>query len=101
MREHKQELVRLGYLEDKTFEATNATVGELAAAVQKAFLKKGTNYEFFSAATVGSTAVYAISARGMMPDWNEVNRELSAAEVTDCDGVAEGGNKTGDLEAHK
>lgn len=79
MREHKQELIRLGYLEDRTFEATNVTVAELAAAVQKAFLKNGTNYEFFSAATVGTTAVYAISAKGMMPDWNQVTRELNAA----------------------
>ena len=78
MREHKQELIRLGYLEDRTFEATNVTVAELAAAVQKAFLKNGTNYEFFSAATVGTTAVYAISAKGMMPDWNQVTRELNA-----------------------
>jgi hypothetical protein len=86
MREHKQELIRLGYLEDRTFEATNVTVAELAAAVQKAFLKNGTNYEFFSAATVGTTAVYAISAKGMMPDWNQVTRELNAA-VKDPDEV--------------
>jgi hypothetical protein len=88
MREHKQELIRLGYLEDRTFDATNVTVAELAAAVQKAFLKNGTNYEFFSAATVGTTAVYAISAKGMMPDWTQVTRELNAA-VKDSNEVAE------------
>jgi hypothetical protein len=76
MMEHKQELVRLGYLEDQTFDVTTGTVTTLMAAVQKAVLKKGTNYEFFSAGTVGTTAVYAITVKGMMPSREEVVTEL-------------------------
>ena len=83
MTEHKHELIRLGYLEDRTFDVTTGSVAELAAAVQRAVLKKGTNYEFFSAGTVGTTAVYAITPRGMMPDPEEVGRELHAGVPTD------------------
>ena len=76
MHQHKEDLIRLGYLEERTFGVTNASLLDVMAAAQKTVLKKGTNSEFFSAATVGTNAVRVVAAKGTMPTWDDITQEL-------------------------
>ena len=76
MHQHKEDLIRLGYLEERTFGVSNASLSDVMAAAQKAVLKKGTNSEFFSAATLGTSAVRVVAAKGMVPTWDEIAQEL-------------------------
>ena len=81
MSEHRAELIRLGYLERGTFVVTNRMPSDVAIAVQKAAMKKGTNWEFFSAATYTNTnVVRVIAVKGMMPTWEEILNEMSQPE---------------------
>src|SRR5688572_30718059 len=80
MSEHRAALIRLGYLERGTFVVTNGIPSHFAIGVQKAMMKKGTNYEFFSAASYPNTnVVRVIAVKGMMPSWEEVMEEMKTA----------------------
>ena len=76
MHQHKEDLIRLGYLEERTFGVTNASLLDVMAAAQRAVLKRGTNTEFFSAATLGTNAVRVVAAKGTMPTWDDIAQEL-------------------------
>jgi hypothetical protein len=83
MREHKTALIRLGYLEEQKFVVTNGLPSEFAAAVQKAVSKKGTNWEFFSAATyTNANAVRVIAVKSQMPTYEEILREMPSTTAT-------------------
>ena len=75
--EHKAELVRLGYLEERTFSMTNRTFPDVAMAVQKAVWKRGTNIEFFGTATTDTNTLRVITKKGMMPSWEDVLNEMA------------------------
>ena len=77
MNEHKAELIRLGYLEERTFSMTNRTFPDVAMAVQKAVWKRGTNVEFFGTATTDTNTLRVITQKGMMPSWEDVLNEMA------------------------
>jgi hypothetical protein len=77
MNEHKAELIRLGYLEERTFSMTNRTFLDVATAVQKAVWKRGTNIEFFGTATTNTNTLRVITRKGMMPSWEDVLSEMA------------------------
>jgi hypothetical protein len=77
MNEHKEELIRLGYLEERTFSMTNRTFHEVAVAVQKAVWKRGTNLEFFGTATTETNTLRVMTVKGMMPSWDDVLNEMA------------------------
>src|SRR4030095_9167683 len=79
MQEHKQDLIRLGYLEEHIFTITNAQVSDAMAAAQKAVLQKGTNWEFLRAGTIGANGLRVVAVKGMMPNWEDIAKELEGS----------------------
>ena len=82
-KKHRSELVRLGYLESRTFPVTNGLTANFAAAVQKVLISKGTNYDFATVAISPTNTVKVTTVKGMMPTEEEIMEEMKSALPTE------------------
>jgi hypothetical protein len=76
---HQRALIRLGYLEEQMFIASNTPVANLSAAIDVVARKTVTNHDFFVVALSGSNGIKVVNIKGNLPPQEEVWRVIDLA----------------------
>jgi hypothetical protein len=74
---HERQLIRLGYLEERTFTASNVHLSEFQYAAHIA--ARNTNFEFYSVRRIATNVFRVVNLKGTLPTMEQVLAELDSA----------------------